>query len=336
MSELPELVQALLDPGVYPQPPDKVELIQTQISYVFMAGDLVYKVKKPVDFGFLDYSTLDKRLSLCVKEVQLNQRLCPDAYLGVVPVTRDDGRTVMDGIGDILEYAVQMRRLPREAMMDVLLPEDKVTEDMVRRVAVKLADFHASAATGEGIDEYGDISVVRKTVEDIFVRDGLHIGEIIDTGVYDRILAYERNFLDTNGELFARRISDGRIRDCHGDLHAQHVCFGDGDSICIYDCIEFSDSLRYIDTAADIAFLAMDLDRHGRQDLAGLFIDTYVERSGDTDILTLLNFYKTYRAGVRYMVNCQQYDDPQIPASEKERISTTARHYAALAETYVT
>ena len=334
MSELPELVQALLDPQAYPAPPDKVELIQTQISYVFVAGNLVYKVKKPVDFGFLDYSTLDKRLSLCVKEVELNQRLCPDAYIGVVPVTEDDGRTVMDGIGKILEYAVQMRLLPRDAMMDILLPENRVTPEMVRKVAVKLADFHARAATGDFIGEKGSLEAVTRTIEDIFVRDGLHIGTLIPEDVYRNILNYERGFLRDNAALFARRVTDGRIRDCHGDLHAAHVCFCD--DICIYDCIEFSDSLRYIDVTADIAFLAMDLDRFGRPDLSSLFIDTYVERSGDTDIPELLNFYKCYRAGVRYMVNCQQYDDPYIAAAEKERIGATARKYAELAASYIT
>lgn len=334
MSELPELVQSLLDPQSYPTPPRKVELIQTQISYVFVADTLVYKVKKPVDFGFLDYSTLDKRLALCLKEVQLNQRLCPDAYLGVVPVTEDGGRIVMDGTGNILEYAVQMRLLPGESMMDNLLPKNRVTPEMIQQVAGKLAGFHAGAATGGEIDAYGALEVVTKTVEDIFVRDGLHIGDLIPKNDYENILDYERSFLRDNSELFEKRITDGRIRDCHGDLHAQHICFCD--DICIYDCIEFSDSLRYIDVTADIAFLAMDLDRYGKQNLAELFINTYVEKSGDTDILKLLNFYKTYRAGVRYMVNCQQYDDPQINAGEKETIAATARQYAALALSYVT
>ncbi len=332
MPELPELVQALLDPPAYPEPPQRVELLQTQISYVFLADDLVYKVKKAVDFGFLDYSTLDKRLSLCVKEVELNRRLCPDAYLGVVPVTRDEGRIVMDGIGDILEYAVKMRRLPGDRMMDVLLAGEAVTPDMVRAVAEKLAAFHARAATDETIGEYGSLEMVTKTIDGVFVRDDLQIGTLIAPDVYRRLLDHEHGFIRDNADLFEKRVAEGRVRDCHGDLHAQHICFCD--DICIYDCIEFADYLRYIDVAADVAFLAMDLDRFGRRDLSDAFIETYVARSGDRDLLTLLDFYKCYRAFVRYMVNCQQYADPLIPESQRESIAALARTYADLAASY--
>ncbi len=332
MSQLPDLVQALLDPRAYPEKPAAVELIQTQISYVFVAGEFVYKVKKPVDFGFLDYSTLDKRRALCEKEVQLNQRLCPDAYLGVVPVTGDGGRFVIGGTGDIEEYAVKMRVLPRDAMMDVLLPQGRVTEEMIRRVAARLADFHAHAATGGVIDEIGGIDSVIHNVEENFTQTEKHIGDLVSVEMFDRITSFARDFYTNKADLFHRRVAEHHVRDCHGDLHAAHVCFSDG--ICIYDCIEFSDRLRYIDTAADIAFLAMDLDRYERRDLSGLFIDAYVASSGDTGLLELLNFYKCYRACVRFKVNCFQYDDEFIPAAEKERIARTASGYAELAASY--
>ena len=333
MPELPELVRALLRPQAYPEPPQRVELLQTQISYVFLADDFVYKVKKPVDFGFLDYSTLDKRHSLCVKEVELNQRLCPAAYLGVVPVTRDGERIVVDGAGDVLEYAVRMKRLPRDRMMDVLLPQGEVTPAMVQAVAEKLAAFHARAAGGGAIAAYGSLDMVTKTIDGVFVRDDLQIGTLIDPGLYRTLLDYEHGFLRDRADLLEKRVQDGRIRDCHGDLHAQHVCFCE--ELCIYDCIEFADYLRYIDVAADVAFLAMDLDRFGRRDLSDAFIGTYVARSGDTDLPTLLDFYKTYRAFVRYMVNCQQYADPHIPAEQRQNVAALARTYAGLAEGYV-
>ncbi len=332
MSQLPELVQALLDPRAYPEKPGKIELIQTQISYVFVAGDHVYKVKKPVDFGFLDYSTLDKRRALCEKEVQLNQRLCADAYLGVVPVTKNAGSYVVGGAGDVQEYAVRMRVLPRDAMMDVLLPQGKVTEDMIRRVAARLADFHAHAATGGAVDEIGGIDSVIKNVEENFTQTEKHIGDLVSVETFDRITSFARNFYTNRANLFHERVAEHHVRDCHGDLHAAHVCFCD--TICIYDCIEFSDRLRFIDVAADIAFLAMDLDRYGRRDLSNLFIDAYIARSGDKGLLELLNFYKAYRACVRFKVNCFQYDDEFIPAAEKERIAQTARGYAELAASY--
>ena len=333
MPELPELVQALLDPRAYPGPPRRVELVQTQISYVFLADDLVYKVKKPVDFGFLDYSTLDKRLALSEKEVRLNRRLCADAYLGVVPVTREGDRYAVEGEGKAFEYAVKMRRLPQDRMMDVLLPQGAVTAEMVRAVAARIADFHAKAATGEEIGAYGSLDMVTKTIDGVFVRDDLQIGTLIDPPLYQRLLDYEHDFIRDNADLFLKRVANGRIRDCHGDLHAQHICFDGG--ICIYDCIEFADYLRYIDVAADVAFLAMDLDRFGRRDLSKVFIETYVEQSGDRDLKILLNFYKTYRAFVRYMVDCQQYADPHIPAGQRQNVAALARTYAGLAESYV-
>ena len=334
MPELPELVQALLEPQAYPEPPPRVELVQTQISYVFLADDLVYKVKKPVDFGFLDYSTLDKRRALCAKEVQLNRRLCPHAYLGVTPVTRDGGRIVVDGAGDVLEYAVKMRRLPQDRMMDVLLARDAVTPDMVRTVAERIAAFHAQAAAGEAIAAYGSLDMVTRTIDGVFVRDDLQIGTLIDPAVYRKLLDYEHGFLRDNAALFQQRMTGGRIRDCHGDLHAQHICFCD-DELCIYDCIEFADYLRYIDVAADAAFLAMDLDRFGRPDLSRTFIETYVARSGDTDLLTFPTSDQTYRPFLLYRVNCTTYADPHIPAGLRESISALARTYAGLAASYV-
>ncbi len=333
MSELPELIQALLDPQAYPDPPDRVELVQTQISYVFLAGDYVYKIKKPVDMGFLDYSTLEKRLNLCRKEVELNRRLCPDAYLDVVAVTKTDGRFCIGGEGANEEYAVKMRRLPREAMMDILLEQGKVTPEMVGRVAARIAEFHAQAATGDEINRLGGLGAVIKNTEENFEQTERYFDVIIAPETFHRIRDYTRDFIKENTHLFERRAAGGRIRDCHGDLHAAHVCFSDG--ICIYDCVEFIDRLRYTDITADVAFLAMDLDHYGRSDLADIFVSKYVETSGDTELLKLLNFYKCYRAYVRGKVSCFQYDDPYISSDEKGKIIDSARSYFKLAESYI-
>jgi aminoglycoside phosphotransferase family enzyme len=333
MSELPELIQGLLDPRAYPDIPEQVELVQTQISCVFLAGEFVYKVKKPVEMGFLDYSTLEKRLFFCRKEVELNRRLCPDAYLGVMPVTRENGAYRIGGAGEPLEYAVRMRRLPREAMMDVLLPQGRVTGEMVRRVAARVAAFHARAATGEEINRLGGLDAVVKNTEENFDQTEKYFGVIIAPDTFNHIRDYTRGFIHNNDALFQRRAEGGRIRDCHGDLHAAHICFTDG--ICIYDCIEFIDRLRYTDVAADVAFLAMDLDHFGRADLADVFVKKYVEASGDTELMKLLNFYKCYRAYVRGKVSCFQYDDPYISPDEKGKIVAAGRSYFELAESYI-
>ena len=332
MPELPPLIQALLKPEAYRDPPRTIELVQTQISYVFLADDLVYKIKKPVDFGFLNFTTLEKRRYYCQKEIELNRRLCPDAYLGVVTVTEDNRSFCIGGQGDVAEYAVNMLLLPRELMMDVLLPANKVTPYMLKSVAKILVEFHRNAATGGEINTIGGINAVIKNTSENFEQTENHVGAIIPRETFQHIKDFTEGFIKDNTSLFQRRADEGRIRDCHGDLHAAHICFGE--KICIYDCIEFIDRLRYTDVAAEVAFLAMDLDRYGRQDLSGLFVDSYVDRSGDNDIFRLLNFYKCYRACVRAKIGCQQYEDPYIPADEKETILANTRGYFKLAESY--
>ncbi len=333
MPELPELIQALLEPEAYPSPPRNVELMQTQMSYVFIADDYVYKVKKPVDFGFLDYTTLEKRLTFCIKELELNRRLCPDAYLEVVPVTDDDGRIVMDGKGDVKEYAVKMRRLPREAMMDVLLTKNEVMPEMLNRVAKRLVEFHRKAATGEDINEFGGTDSVFRNTDENFTQTEKYIGITVSAETHHRLKTWNENFIKTNEALFQKRVAESRIRDCHGDLHAAHICFSNG--ICIYDCIEFNDRFRYCDVASEVAFLAMDLDHYGRADLSESFIDAYIKESGDGELKKLLNFYKCYRACVRGKVGCFQYADPYINAEEKAKILENTKSYFKLAESYI-
>ena len=332
MSKLPELIQALLDPKAYPEPPEQVEMVQTQISYVFLAGEYVYKVKKPVDMGFLDYTTLEKRLHYCQKEIELNKRLCADAYLGVVPISKEKGHYLVGGKGEAKEYAVKMRRLPQDAMMDVLLKEKKVTPEMVDKVAGIIADFHKKAATSEEITRLGGIDAVIQNTSENFSQTEQYFGIIIEPKTYHRIKTYTEDYIRANRALFHKRMAEGKVRDCHGDLHTAHICFCK--DICIYDCIEFIDRLRYTDVVADIAFLAMDLDHYNRKDLSGHFINAYVSRSGDKELLKLLNFYKCYRAYVRGKVGCFQYDDRYISAGEKEKIAANARGYFTLAESY--
>jgi aminoglycoside phosphotransferase family enzyme len=333
MSELPALIQALFDPRAYPEPPSRVELAQTQISYVLLADEYVYKIKKPVDMGFLDYTTLEKRLAMCRKEVELNRRLCPDVYLGVVSVTSDGGHYAIDGRGNTEEYAVRMRRLPQDRMMDALLRRNKVTPRMVRDVAATVAAFHRNAAFGDEINRLGGLESVIKNTSENFDQTEKYFGIIILPETFQRIKDYTEGFIKTNTPLFRKRAAAGRIRDCHGDLHANHICFYRG--ICIYDCIEFIDRLRYTDIAAEVAFLAMDLDHFRRSDLAKVFVDAYVKASGDKELLKLLNFYKCYRAYVRGKVTSFQYDDPHIPDREKDKIIATAASYFRLAESYV-
>ena len=329
---LPELVKALLKPGAYPEAAGKIELVQTQMSFVFLTKEFVYKVKKAVDLGYLDYTSLDKRRFFCQKEIELNRRLCPDAYLGVVPVTRQKGTIRIGGRGEVIEYAVKMRRLPQKAMMNVLLAGDGVSVEMITGVAQKLAAFHQKAETNAEINAFGEIKAITRNTDENFDQTEKYIGRTISKDSYQRIKKYTDSFVEENASLFNRRVKEGRIRDCHGDLHAAHICFTD--DICIYDCIEFNDRFRYCDVASEMAFLAMDLDHYGRADLSRALVKAYVDESGDKEMIKLLGFYKGYRAYVRGKVESFKLDDPYIAADEKKKTQDIAASYFDLARAY--
>jgi aminoglycoside phosphotransferase family enzyme len=303
------------------------------MSFIFLTGEYVYKVKKAVNLGYLDYTTLEKRRFFCQQELELNRRLCPDAYLAVVPIVEEKGRLHIEGQGKAMEYAVKMKQLPQDRMMDVLLPRGQVTLEMVAKVAEKLVGFHHKTETNQKIAAFGRLDVIRQNTDENFAQTEKYIGTSITAEQYQHIKNYTDNFVDSEASLFDKRVREGRIRDCHGDLHAAHVCFTD--SICIYDCIEFNDRFRYCDVASEVAFLAMDLDRYQQAGLSRHLVSTYVELSHDEELLKLLDFYKCYRAYVRGKVESFKLDDPYIPEEEKAKVLTAAQSYFELAESYV-
>lgn len=327
-----QLLAALSRPSAYPEKPAQVEVVQTHISMVFFAGPHVYKVKKPVDFGFVDYSTLEKRLHFCQLEVELNRRLSPDVYLGVVPITRERDGLRVGGSGTPVEYAVKMRLLPRDRMLDVLLGKNAVTPAMMVALAKKIAAFHERAETNPSISAYGEPRVLRMNAEENFLQTEKYIGSTITWRQYQRIRDYSFDFLTDHRRLLWQRIAEGRIKDCHGDLHTQHVCFTDG--IVVYDCIEFNERFRYGDVASEVAFLTMDLDFHGRSDLAQHFLKTYQDRSEDDDLAVLLPYYQCYRAYVRGKVESFRLDDPHTSPEEKAQAKERAQRYFHLAYSY--
>jgi len=333
VSTLPPVVEVLLKPQAYPHKPQKIELVQTQMSFIFLTGEYVYKVKKPVNLGYLDYTTLEKRHFFCRQELELNRRLCPDVYLAVIPIVEEKGELRIEGQGKAIEYAVKMKKLPGERMMDVLLSQGQVTPEMVARVAEKLADFHKKAQTNQEIGAFGKLDIIRHNCDENFAQTEKYIGLTIPRAKYELIRGYTDSFINGNADLFEKRVSEGRIRDCHGDLHAAHVCFTD--EICIYDCIEFNDRFRYCDVASELAFLAMDLDRYQQAGLSLYLVNTYVELSHDEELLKLLSFYKCYRAYVRGKVESFKLDDPLISQSEKAKALESARTYFQLAESYI-
>jgi hypothetical protein len=303
------------------------------MSFIFLTGEYVYKIKKPVDLGYLDYTTLDKRHYFCHQELELNRRLCPGAYLAVVPIIRERGRFSIEGQGEAIEYAVKMKQLPQERMMDVLLPLGGVTVEMVTSVAERLVSFHREAQASQKIAAFGTLDVIRQNTDENFAQTEEYVGISITNDQYQRIKDYTDHFISGNKGLFDKRVTEGRIRDCHGDLHAAHVCFSE--NICIYDCIEFNDRFRYSDTASEVAFLAMDLDRYQQSGLSQHLVHTYVKLGHDQELVKLLDFYKCYRAYVRGKVESFKLDDRYIPEEEKTRVLTAARNYFQLAESYI-
>ncbi len=325
------LVDGLLRPEAYPHRPRRVRLLETHISYVFLAGPFACKVKKPVNFGFLDYSTLEQRRHFCEQEVRLNQALCPGTYLRVVPIVRTSTGFLVDGKGEPVEYAVLMRRLPTDRMLDRLIRRGRVDPEVLVRIARKVAAFHVASDRGPEIDRFGDPEVIRFNWEENFAQTAPYLGRTIPRRWYDGIRRYVAGFLKDSAQLLLGRISQGRIRDCHGDLRTESICVEDG--ICIFDRVEFNDRFRYGDVASEVAFLVMDLDALGRPDLGYVFAESYIEASGDRELRRLLPFYQCYRAYVRGKVTSFRLDQVKTEA-ERRRIRRLARRYFRLAWDY--
>jgi len=336
---LVSLERGLLRPEAYPQPPGRIELVQTHLSLVFLTENgLAYKVKKPVSFGFVDYTTLERRRYFCRREVELNRRLCPEVYLGVAAIlVNSEGQVQVTGPealprGMVLDYAVVMRRLPAGRMMDVLLARGLVTEEMVAQIAHRLARFHSTAQTNDQIAAYGHPEAIRFNWEENFEQTDRFRGATLPAQWLDDVRAYVERFLQARQPLLLERMERGRVRDGHGDLHSANICLAD--DLYIYDCIEFNERFRYLDVASDVAFLAMDLDFYRRPDLSRAFSETYIRESGDEEVAILLPFYKCYRAYVRGKVESFQRDSPGLPAEARERAQRRAERYFGLAHSY--
>ncbi|MCU0594849.1 MAG: phosphotransferase [Desulfobacterota bacterium] len=328
------MIQDLLSPEALPDPTARVLLVQTHISLVFVADEFVYKVKKPVNFGFLDFTTFEKRAFYCRQELDLNRRLAKDIYLSVLPI-RFDGKkySMRSRKGEIVDHAVKMKRISEERLMKSLYERGALTENHMRRLARTLAAFHSRALRSEEIDRYGEADRFRINTDENFAQIHKYIGVSIDKEQYRELQDWTDRFYRTRRPLFDSRIGQGKIRDCHGDLHMEHVCFSR--SLSIIDCIEFNERFRYSDTVADMAFLLMDLEYHGGKRYSSLLWKHYREFAGEEEVEPLLDFYKVYRAVVRGKVNSFQVDDPTISPGHKDKAVQRARKYFSLACSYL-
>lgn len=328
------LIEDLLDPSSLPDETKSVSLIQTHISMVFLGDEFVYKIKKPVNFGFLDFLTLEKRAYYCEKELQLNRRLAKEIYLEVLPITFDGKRHSMRSrAGKVVEYAVRMRRIPDEILMKSVFERGELKKRHLIRIAQVLARFHVTALRSDEIDEFGEPHRFKVNTDENFEQVARYVSVTITKKEFETITDWTNRFYRSRNSLFMKRVRDGKIRDCHGDLHMEHVCLTR--NLPIIDCIEFNDRFRYSDTLADIAFLLMDLEYHGGQSPSKILWDEYKTLTGEGNVEDLLTFYKVYRAFVRGKVNGFQVDDKAIGPEKKKEALQRAKAYFRLATSYI-
>jgi aminoglycoside phosphotransferase family enzyme/predicted kinase len=364
--EFARLHKALLDAAAYPEGAREVSSLQTHVSELFFAGDLVYKVKKPVDLGFLDFSTLAQRRRACEEEVRLNADLAPGVYRRVAPIVAAGGgvRIAHDDEtvehGEVVEYAVEMVRLPAERMLDRVLEQGALDEGVLDEIVERLARFHGAAATGPGVDEHSSPEALRRKFTDTLgrldvegaresgVEGGEHRGHRADLGgtgaaastISAELLEHLRRWL--LGELAARRgliearARDGRVREGHGDLHAGNICLDPRapGGLLMYDRIEFSRPLRCLDVAAEIAFLAMDLAYHGHVELAAALTERYAERTNDPEFVLLQPMHRCHYAAVRGMVDSIREGEAEVGADQRQEAWRSARRHLDLALGY--
>jgi aminoglycoside phosphotransferase family enzyme/predicted kinase len=327
------LIEALAKPAAYPHPVNDIQVRQTHISIVFLAGAYAYKIKKPVTFGFVDFSTLERRRHFCDEEVRLNRRLAPDVYLDVVPVTRDVSSSLhVGGLAEVVEWAVKMRRLPEEATFHERLQRDDVDAGLVERFARRLADFHRESVAGPLPGELGRFAAVTGNIQGVFSQASRQISTTVSRPVFERLRMLIEHALARWAPLIESRASRGLTRDAHGDLHLDHVYWfpeqaPPGDLVVV-DCIEFNDRFRFIDPVADMAFAYMDFLFHGRADLANVFAEQYFRASGDEEGRALLPLYTAYRAAVRGSVEGLHCAEAEISDEEKTvKLEQARRHW---------
>ncbi len=329
----PDFVRALQQAAAYPHAVEGISLLETHISWVFLTGAYVYKIKKPVSMGFLDFTDLASRRYYCRQEIELNRRLTRKVYKRVVPLTRAEDAIRLDGDGPVIEYAVQMKQLSRDDSLEVMLTERALDDTRLNRLAEILARFYEEAAAGPEIDAAGSRAAIAENCRDNFDQLAAAADDIIDHRRLAVIRAATDGFLENHADRFDERVQQGRIRDGHGDLRTDHIYFTDT-GIQIIDCIEFNPRFRYGDVASDLAFLAMEMDARGYPRQSGQLLSNVIRHSGDQQLFSLLDFYKCYRAMVRAKVNYLRRQQADVTAAEAEQLAAQIRNYLGLAYRY--
>ncbi len=301
-ADMNTMLEALGDPACYDHPVDRVQRIETHISHVLLTGEFAYKIKKPLNLGFLDFSSLDKRLHACREEIRLNRRLAPAIYLDVVPITGSPAAPRINGRGEAFEYAVKMRQFPPDATLDRLDAQGGMTARQVEAIAETVARFHLQNCARAGADSpWGNPDAVWQPVAQNFLQIEARLEASDDRRLLDGLQRWSEAEHVRLAPLMATRKRDGFIRECHGDLHLGNLAWVD-DQLLVFDCLEFNPELRWIDVVSEVAFCYMDLLQRGHPDWAWLFLNLWLEKTGDHSGLALLRYYAVYRALVRAKV----------------------------------
>ncbi len=343
--EVSHLIECLSSPAAFAHPVQvgdfqvgdfqDIAVRQTHISVVFLSGPFAYKVKKPVNLGFVDFSTLPKRRFFCDEEVRLNRRLAPHVYLGVVPIVGAKDGLRFEGDGEPVEWAVKMQRLPEAATLQQRLRRDEVSPATVEMLARRIALFHQAAQSNETIASFGRFEAVSQNLLDILRQSQAHVGQTVHADVFAKLRQLIEATLSRLRPLIDGRAEHGWTRDTHGDLHLDHIYHFPGrqppEDYVIIDCIEFNDRFRFIDTVADMAFAYMDFCYYGRRDLAGQFARAYFTAIKDEDGRALLPLYAAYRASVRGSVEGMKCREPEVSELDRLAALQRARAYWLLA-----
>lgn len=327
------LIGSLQNPDLYDHPVEKFEVIETHISWVVLTGSIVYKIKKPVNFGFLDFSTLEKRHLYCKEELRLNRRLAPELYLGVVSINGSEQQPEINGQGVAIEYAVKMKQFPQSTQLDRILAEQGIDNDIMDKLASTVAQFHLSINATTSDSEFGDYEHIAQPMLENFT----HIrSSLSDPDVYlqlDKLEQWTKRQLNELSEDIIRRKKQGFVRECHGDMHLRNIALWNNE-ILIFDCIEFNKNFYWIDVISEIAFLVMDLEDRQYNARAQRFLNSYLEITGDYAGLRLLRFYKVYRALVRAKVDALRVGQEKTGTNEYQQTIDDFLQYLNLAASY--
>ena len=329
-----ELIQQMQTPEFYPHPVTlPIKVVQTHVSTVFLTGNYAYKLKKIVNFGFLDYSTLEKRKHFLEEEFRMNKDISPNLYLEIMPITQDGETFKLNSAEETVEYTLKMNQFPQENLFINMFEAGKLTVEDMAKLGELVADFHKNTLTNDYIKTFGNVDKVGESITENYEQTSKYIGLAQTQQHYEETKAFTDNFLKENTAILKQRQDEDKIRECHGDLHLKNICLWE-DKIQLFDRIEFNEPFRFVDVMYDVAFAVMDLDARGKQDFGNVFLNTYAETTGDWEGLQVLPLYLSRQAYVRAKVTSFLLDDPAIPQNDKDEAQKSASDYYTLAWKY--